>query len=169
MPSFAVSPCLPSARTYQRHTRFTCLLDAQWFLDCTAVLELAAYLAKALLGNHPFVFPGLLLSFFISSFALRKQPHSSAAFCYLFSQGRARRHIAGLLDVRIAWPQSRCCVWYTPYFWKDHVLGVSHSGSSLARQGLMPFGFSFRLCFARSRIFVLSSSVANCLYSRTSP
>jgi hypothetical protein len=49
------------------------------------------------------------------------------------------------------------------------VLVVNQSGSSLARHGLMPFGLSFRLCFARSRTFVVSSLVADCLYSLISP
>lgn len=45
------------------------------------------------------------------------------------------------------------------------MLVLNQSGSSLARHGLMPFGLSFRLCFARSKTFVVSSFVAACLYS----
>lgn len=44
-------------------------------------------------------------------------------------------------------------------------LVVNQSGSSLALHGLMPFGLSFRLCFACSRTFAVSSLVAACLYS----
>lgn len=45
------------------------------------------------------------------------------------------------------------------------VLVFNQSGSSLARHGFMPFGLSFRLCFARSKTFAVSSFVAACLYS----
>lgn len=45
------------------------------------------------------------------------------------------------------------------------LLVVSQSGSSLALHGLIPLGLSFRLCFACSRTFTVSSFVAACLYS----
>lgn len=48
---------------------------------------------------------------------------------------------------------------------RPQVLVVNQSGSSLARHGLMPFGLSLRLCFARPKTFAVSSLVANCLYS----
>lgn len=153
---------LPAPASLAR-TRLACLLVN---IASTAVFEPAANFAKASRCNiFALVFPRF--SFLgATGFGFSKQPQSSAA-----TRIRNMKHATmfiRLFAIRNVQSHIRYCVYSAPDPLQDHVLGDSHSGSSRGRQGLMPLGLSFRLCFACSMIFVLSSSVANCLYSRTS-